>query len=299
MTFSLEKMNENILDAIQKTNSILNNKRSITINCVVTSIDPDYRIPNPEQFDSERKYRAALINFSSDFYFENINIKTYNNNKFYYSIDKGKNWIELTIMNGFYSVEDYEQEIAEQMIEKGHYKQIDENGKEVKKEFMQEMIEIGQFLQIRKYLYIKFRVNIKGYRTIIYISNDNYMIDFTKDNTFSKNLGFNKEKLGKGRHISKNRLQITEVKRLNFHCDLITGGYDNYGKKSDIIFSVPLGGNEVTPGRVISFSPNTPIFLPIVKPEIDIIRYKVTDQLGNKLSSEGEELSWCLLVSEN
>ncbi len=68
------------------------------------------------------------------------------------------------------------------------------------------------------------------------------MIDFTKGGTFRENLGFkNTDRLGKGRHVSSKRLQIILIKRINIHCDLITGGYDNQGKKSDIILSFPTG----------------------------------------------------------
>ena len=144
--------------------------------------------------------------------------------------------------------------------------------------------------------YINIEGNLNIYRTIIEITNDDYVIDFNRSNTFCSNLGFDKIVLNKGRHISKRRIQITHIKQINMHCDLISGGYNSKGEKTNIILSYPLG--ESPPGSIISLRPSVPIFFPVVKDVIDKIEFKITDQNNNVLKSEDEEIAMSICIRQ-
>jgi hypothetical protein len=268
--------NESMLTELQKMNNVFNTKDSFGLHPVFKSTDPVYTLPQPISLPSGRKYRAALIDFSSDNYFENIN-PDLKNDKFFYSTDKGVTFKEIKIARGYYDIDEYVEEINRQMILNGDYDKKESADSHNKS-------------------YIKFDISLSTYKTIITITNENYVIDFSKKGTFRENLGYEKIKLSGSkqtvRHISSKRIQITHIKRINFHCDVITGGYDNQGKKSDILFSYPTG--EFEPGRVIALRPNVPLYLPVVRDVLDVINCKLTDQNGIELKSEGEEFSCCL-----
>jgi hypothetical protein len=264
--------NDIVISELQKMNNAINTKDSLTINCVVKSTEPIYDVPQPRTLLPGRKYRSAVVDFSSDNYFENINVVLQNNN-FFYSVDKGTTWKTIKFQNGYYDIDEYQNKIFEQMIVNGDYDKTDINNPKP---------------------YIKFSVSLSIYKSIIEITNENYSVNFNQNGTFRENLGFEKVVLMKGKHISPKRMQITHIKRVNVHCDLITGGYDNQGKKSDIILSFPTG--EFEPGRVVALRPNVPIYLLVVKEVIDRITFKLTDQNGNVIKSEGEGLSFCIHI---
>jgi len=263
--------NDIMVSELQKMNNAINTKDSLTINCVVKSTEPIYDIPQPRTLLPGRKYRAAVVDFSSDNYFENINVVLQNNN-FFYSVDKGTTWKTIKFKNGYYDIDVYQNKIFEQMIVNDDYDKTDKDPKP----------------------YIKFTLDLSTYKAVVEIINENYFVNFNQPGTFRENLGFEKVILMKGKHIAPKRMQITHIKRVNVHCDLITGGYDNQGKKSDIILSFPTG--EFEPGRVVALRPNVPIYLLGVKAVIDRITFKVTDQNNDVIKSEGEELSFCLHV---
>jgi hypothetical protein len=260
-------LNEKMINELQK----LNNKESYGFHIVIKSSDPIYYLPKPLILSQDKKYEAAIIYYSSDNYFENIDTT---NNKFYYSTDKGKTSEEITVRSGYYDVDEYNDEIFRQMKLKGHFKT---DGKELKR-------------------HINIEGNLNIYRTIIENTHDDYIIDFTRSNTFSSNLGFDKIKLNKGRHISKRRIQITHIKQICVHCDLITGGYNSQGKKTNIILSYPLG--EFPPGAIITIRPSIPMFLPVVKYDIDKVEFKITDQNNKVFKSEDEEIAMSIYIRQ-
>ena len=262
--------NENIFSELQKVNSSLNNKDTFSIDCVVPSNNPVYELPTPINLHGQ-KNRAALIGFSCDNYFENIN-EELNNQKFYYSTDKGITWKEIIIASGYYDIDQYNLEIRRQMIEKGDYDKKEEKP------------------------YITIAVYLSRYRTVITITNENYMIDFSREGTFRNNLGFENIQIVKGRNVGTKKIQISHVKRIYVHCDFVSGGYDNYGKKTDIILSYSPG--EFAPGDLVILRSNIPTFLPIIKDVIDKVTFKITDQFNKIIKSEGEEISFRIQIEQ-
>ena len=149
----------------------------------------------------------------------------------------------------------------------------------------------------KKKPYISISVNISTYKTIIEITNENYKIDFTRSNTFRNNLGFDSIILnGKGRYVSNYRIQITHIKQINLHCDLITGGFNNEGKETDVIISYPTG--EFPPGQIVTIRPTAPLFLPVKKDVIDEIKLKLMDNNMNELKFLNEEVSFSIFIEQ-
>jgi hypothetical protein len=264
--------NEALISEVQKLNNVFNTKDSFSLHPVIKSTEPYYILPQPIILQSARKYRASLVDFSSDNYFENIN-EVLNNNKFFYSSDQGTTWKMIKIERGFYDIDEYNNEIKRQMIDN----ERKENNPS-------------------KTTHITISGSLSLYKSVIEITHENYVIDFTRPGTFRENLGFEKIKLSKGRHIGTKRLQITHIKRINIHCDLITGGYNSQGKKTDIILSYPIG--EFSPGQVVALRPNVPFYLPVVKDVIDKITFKIIDQNGFELKSEGEEITFNIGIEQ-
>jgi hypothetical protein len=151
--------NDIMVAELQKMNNVINTKDSFTINCVVKSTEPIYNIPRPISLLSGRKYRAAVVDFSSDNYFENIN-STLKNNTFFYSVDKGTTWKTIKFKNGYYDIDEYQNKIFEQMIVNGDYDKTDINNPKP---------------------YIKFSVSLSIYKAIIEITNENYFINFNQN----------------------------------------------------------------------------------------------------------------------
>ena len=137
------------------------------------------------------------------------------------------------------------------------------------------MIEKGDYDKKEEKPYITIAVYLSRYRTVVTITNENYMIDFSREGTFRNNLGFENIQIGKGRNVGTKKIQISHVKRIYVHCDFVSGGYDNYGKKTDIILSYSPG--EFAPGDLVILRSNIPTFLPIIKDVIDKVTFKITD----------------------
>jgi hypothetical protein len=262
---------EESLEKLKDINDTLNYKFKCSFQGIFKSSDPVYKVPNPVYLPKNRNYEAAMIFYSTDNYLENISPNK-NNNKFHYSPDKGVTWQTITIPRGAYDLDDYNNEIKRQMVDNKHYDSKDNKS------------------------YLIFDVSLSTFLTSLEISNENYMVDFTRGDTFRKNLGFEKVKLSKGRHVSKNRIQINNIKLVNIHCDLISGGYDSEGKESDIILSYPTG--KVAPGHTITIEPAMPRFLPVVKQVIKDLRFRLTDNTLNDLISKDEEIIFCIWVSQ-
>ena len=239
--------NDSVLE-LQKLNNILNTKYTCCFNGVFNLSDPVYILPQPKILPSGRNYRAAMIYYSCDNYFENISPEL-NNNYFYYSSDKGRTWKDIKLERGYYDIDEYNNEIYRQM-----------------------KVNVDAPIEEKKPPYISISINLSMYKTIIEINHDDYIIDFEKSKTFRNNLGFESNKLkGKGRYVATHRIQITHVKQINLHCDLIVGGFNNEGKETDIIISYPTG--EFPPGQIVAIRPTVPLFLPVKKDVIDIIRF--------------------------
>ena len=73
---------------------------------------------------------------------------------------------------------------------------------------------------------------------VIMTLGENVVIDFTKENSLSKLLGFEKKVYKDGINKSENFANITNITDINIECDLVNGHYSN-GNLDNILYSFP------------------------------------------------------------
>ena len=134
------------------------------------------------------------------------------------------------------------------------------------------------------------------FKTILVISNENYMVDFGVENSIASTLGFTNEKLGVGTHQSPNIIDIEKVNSILVHCDIIIGTYVNTSR-SHVIYNFT---QRVSPGYKVIERPSPElIFLPVVgRPDIQSIRIWLTDQDNELIDLMGEKITIDILIRE-
>jgi hypothetical protein len=206
------------------------------------------------------EYEAAFISLHTYNSLPNINES---NNKFKYSSDKGSTWKIITFLKGAYE-----------------FKEINE--------VIQREIKEEKCIGIDYYK--------PTFKTILDISNENYMVDFGIENSIGSTLGFTNEKLSNGVHQSPNIIDIEKVNSIQIHCDAVEGSYLN-GRGSNVIHSF---SPKVSPGfKVIEHPSPALIFLPIISRfDIQNIRLWLTDQDDNPIDLMGERITIVISIRE-
>ena len=127
------------------------------------------------------------------------------------------------------------------------------------------------------------------------ISNDDYVVDFSVQNSIAATLGFDKGgTFGPGYHFSPNIINIEKVNSILVHCDLVLGTYvNNYS--SNVLYNFTM---RVSPGYKVIERPSPElIFLPIVqRPEIQSLRLWLTDELNHPINLMGEKITVDILI---
>ena len=228
-----------------------------------TYLDPPIRL------ESGKNYEAAFLSLHTYNSLPNI---TEENNKFKYSNDKGKTWKVITFSKGAYELDEINAFIQLEMKEKGDYDKIND-----------------------KY-YIDIDYYNPTFKTILDISNVDYIVDFEIKNSLGYILGFTKQILSYGIHQSPFIIDIETVNSILVHCDIVTGSYVNE-KRSNVIYNFT---QKVSPGfKVIERPKPTLIYLPVVKQsEIRSIRLRLTDQNGKLIDLMGEKITIDILIRE-
>ena len=85
----------------------------------------------------------------------------------------------------------------------------------------------GDWDNINSIYYITISANTPTLGSIINISNANYTIDFTIQNSLANLLGFNRVILTSGINISPNIVNIININSIYVNCDIIKGSYAN------------------------------------------------------------------------
>jgi hypothetical protein len=106
------------LEQLNELNDSMSNKYSDYFIFHSRTSSFNTRFPDPIKLNPNRNYKIVLQYFTTSNYLIHI---TDSNNRFYYSVDKGKSSILLTIEKGAYELNQISDEINRQMIEKGHY----------------------------------------------------------------------------------------------------------------------------------------------------------------------------------
>ena len=189
------------------------------MNITLTSNTTDFTtlIASPIILDNNTDYEAALTSLYTYNSFPNI---TDENNKLSYSTDKGTTWKDITLPIGAYELAEINNEIQRQMIENGDYDK-----------------ESNTF-------YINITINKPTLKSILEITNKNYMIDLSMQNSLASTLGFENKSYSSDIYESLNVIDIEKVNAILIHCSFITGSVIN-GINSQVIH---LFSPNVSPG---------------------------------------------------
>ena len=227
----------------------------------VTELDP------PIDLDSGKKYQAALVSLHTYNSIPNI---THKNNKFRYY--NGTNWKELIIPTGAYEVSFINNELQRQMMLNEDYNS-----------------EGNSF-------YVHISYNLPTSKSTVDITHDDYIVDFTQENSIGSSLGFTSLQLRKGFHESGNVINIEPVNAVLVHCDIIKDCYVN-GKHSQVLYSF---SPKVSPGYKIIERPNPQlIFHSVINcPKISEIRIWLTDQNNKPIDLRGEVITIEILLKK-
>ena len=219
------------------------------------------------QLNKHKKYEAAFFLLET---FNTIPNITNKNNNFTYSTDNGKTWKSIKLRKEAYEIDQINDEIQRQMVESGDYNTENDS------------------------MYINISI-FASLLSAIEISHPSYKIKFDVENSIGSLLGFDRELLSVGYHISPNILNITPITSIYVNCDIIHGTYVN-GRRSKVIHSF---SPNVGPGYKICEKPQPGlVFCLINLSEINSIRIWLTDEENNPINLQGQEITIRILIRE-
>nr|AUH25521.1 ORF 6 [Spodoptera frugiperda]DAC81445.1 TPA_asm: penton [Spodoptera moth adintovirus 1] len=148
-----------------------------------------------------------------------------------------------------------------------------------------ELQDISDYLKSEiKGTSIKLDCNNNTLKTTLYCSKD---VNFEKENTFRRLLGFDKQVLkGNKWHVSQFPVNILPTTVVRIECDIISGSYIN-GEPSHIIHEFALN---VPPGYRIIEIPKNAIYFPINQNNISCIHIRLLDINNRLINLRGEEV---------
>ena len=251
-------MDDNSIETLQQISDHLSDKENYKLKFQSESSDFTITFARPITLNSKRKYVFALKRFSV--YNTLFNI-TKENNRFTYSTDGGKTWIDLYIPNGAYE-------------SKGLNKKLQ---------------------SLAKSTDIAIEADEETSQAILSIKNPNIRVDFTKPKSLNTLLVFKPKIYSAQRNISDDIIKITLTNDIDIHCSLITSNSYVNGVPKSILYSV--SAHSVQVGAKIIVSEINPIFLPINTSIIDSIRFQILDDNENLLNFNSETIILdCLLT---
>ena len=116
---------------------------------------------------------------------------------------------------------------------------------------------------------------------------NNYEVDFRKDKSVNSLLGFHSNLCTSGLHESGKMVNILTINSILVNTDIISGSYVNGFTQPTIYAFFP----DVSPGYITIENPHNLLYLPITADTINSITIWLTDQNGNELNLQGENLS--------
>lgn len=148
-----------------------------------------------------------------------------------------------------------------------------------------ELQDINDYLKSEiKDAAIKLRCNNNTLKTTIFCTKD---INFIKEDSFRRLLGFNKQILKANKwHVSQSPVNILPTTVVRIECDIVSGSYVN-GEPSHIIHEFALN---VPPGyRIVDISKNA-IYFPVNQNNISCIHIRLLDINNRLINLRGEEV---------
>jgi hypothetical protein len=262
-------MSDTYVENLQNMNDALSNKESFYLTFTSNKSVFTGKLDTPRKLLPNRRYRAALHNFTTSNYQINITEK---NNKFYYRYKTEQEWSDnhvITFEKGAYEIRDINDEIVRIMKERKHW---DEK-------------EPPFNLTIKLYIF----------KSIIEIKGDKLSVLFNKPNTLGPLLGFESTVLKKGYNISENTAQITSASLILIKCSITGGSYHN-GKASNVLYSFP--AYLVPVGYKINIMPSALIYLPVIVSVISNITFEIVDDNNQPLDFKDEKMALAIHVEQ-
>jgi len=245
------------LELLQNLNDIMSNKDSFYLTFTANKSQFTQSFDVPIKLNPNRKYEAALHNFTTSNYQINIDET---NNKFHYHWG---NIIEvITSEKGAYEIQDISNEIIRVMKGRNHWDEKDPP--------------------------FSLTLNLNVFKSVIDIKSDKLKIDFTQAKTFRHMLGFDSKVLTKGYNISTSTVQITTASSILIKCSIISGSYHN-GKPSTVLYSLP--AYLVPIGYKINVEVSERMYLPVIASTIDRITFEIVDDNDKLLDFKDETVA--------
>ena len=191
------------------------------------------------------------------------------NNRFYF-INPANKIVVITIPHGAYELENIDLEIKRIIIEEGH---ITEN-----------------------FYRFKIKAIFSTLGSIIEITDPNFSIDFTYDNTIRNLLGFNAFILEDEYNLCNNPVDILSFDNIFLECD-IAQGMIYRGKRSGIIHNLTM---DVDPGYkyIEKFRGGVQWYMMESKDNISSICSKLKNENGSLASFNGQSITFRLSIKE-
>ena len=199
-------------------------------------------------------YEIALHSLETYYSFANVDEK---NNQLKVSLDSGTTWNDITFAVGSYEHKAINDELQRMVVVLGGKKED-----------------------------VILKANRNTFQSIL-IVNGSVQVDFTGDKSIRDILGFEAKIFGKGRHLSKNTVNIMRINSIFLHTDVISSTYLN-GIQAPVLYSFY---PHCAPGMKIVIQPKVLIYLPISVSVISRLTSWLTGQDLELLNLRGEVLT--------
>lgn len=221
-----------------------------------------------QELDPDKLYTISLISLSTYNTIANVNST---NNKLHYD-DKS-----MTIPEGHYEIDDINRVIRTHL------------GVEYKNnEYFHKLLKEKSVKPSDNFFNIYPNPNTLKCSVL-----SSHTIDFTKENSIGKLLGFKSRVLSPLEiHESDNTVNIFDINYINVECNIAMGSVVNGVPTHSIYTFYP----DVAPGFKINERPAKPIAYPINTRFINNITIKIVDQLGRLVDFRGELISLQVLI---
>ena len=144
----------------------------------------------------------------------------------------------------------------------------------------------GYYDRVNDKDYIEISANTNTLKSEMFLKN-NCEVDFRKDKSINCLLGFHSKLYTSGFHESENIVNILIINSILVNIDIISASYVNGCTQPTIYSFFP----DVSPGYKIIKNACNLLYLSITADTIHSIKIWLTDQNGNELTLQGENLS--------
>lgn len=270
------RISSDTLEDIQNPNSI-EVKLPSTLNVKRQDIIKYNERTQRDEVVNIKIFEVALVQMRCVKSWHNISSRN-NNNTFKYSIDNGTTWHTIIFENGHYELDDINSYLRQVFRENNHWNPDAESSQDV-----YPIQFIPNYATLKTTMKVIDKINENPI---------NVVVDFTTSN-FSQLLGFDKDIYqGEDYYTSQNKAKLDSIDEILVRCNIV-GGSSSNNDQSDIIYSfVPVA----PAGGIFSIEIFNPIYLPIKVDRIDSIRMRLTDQFGNLIDFNGEDVSYTLHI---